>query len=64
MGIITPRIDDNEIANFDIAIHRMVDVYTDSSAKGNRHVEISLIFENGDSSERKRVALSKLSAVS
>lgn len=63
MGMVTPSIGGAKISNFDVAVHRIVDVYTDSSAEAMRHAEISLIFKDGTSSKKVRVALSKLSAI-
>lgn len=63
MGLIIPKIDDERIGNFDIALHRMVDVYTDSSAEAERHVELSLVFERGNSGRKQRTALSALASV-
>lgn len=62
MGLINPKIGDEKIGNFDITVHRMVDVYTDSSAEAERHVELSLVLESGNSGGKQRVALSELSS--
>lgn len=61
MNIVTPRCNDKELSNFNIKIHRIVNIHRGSSEEGTRHVEISLIFENGKSSAIKRVPISKLS---
>lgn len=57
---ITPKIKGEVIGNFDILIHRRVNVHTDSQQEGTPHLEISLTFEKGDSSEKKMVPLSQL----
>lgn len=63
MSTVIPSIGETKISNFDVDIHRIVDVYVDSSAKATRHAEISLIFEDGSSSKTVRVALSELPAI-
>lgn len=63
MGIITPKFKGKAICNFDVDVHRTVDVYADSSGKATRHAEISLTFENGSSSKTVKKALSELSAI-
>lgn len=63
MGMVTPSIDGAKISNFNVAIHRNLNVYVDSSAEVTHHAEISLIFEDGRSSKTVSVALSKLSTI-
>lgn len=60
---VVPTINGEIISNFDINIHRLVKIHTDSQPKGVLHVEISISFENGPSSEKKLVDLSKLAAM-
>lgn len=61
---ITPHIKGERISNFDILIHRRVTVYKDSQQEGTPHLEISLAFEKGDSSNKTMVPLSQLETVS
>lgn len=60
---IIPKIEDVEISNFSINIHRIVNIHTDSQQESVPHVEISLTFENCDSSNKARVPLSQLETV-
>lgn len=62
MGMVTPSIGGTKISNFGVAVHRILDVYTDSSPEAIRHAEISLILEDDSSSKKVSVALSELSA--
>ena len=63
MGMVTPSIGGKRISNFGVDIHRIVDIYVDSSAEPTRYAKISLFFEDGSSSKMVRVALSKLSVI-
>lgn len=57
---ITPRIKDEKISNFDIIIHRVVNLHNDSLKESVCCAEISLSFENGDCSQKREVEISKL----
>ncbi len=63
MSTISPRIDGVRISNFDINIHRMVNIHDSPQGEGVPHVEISLAFEKGEPSKKVRVALSELASI-
>lgn len=60
---ITPKNKGTRISNFDIDIHRIVNVHTDSQRECVPQVELSAVFENGRSTKSKRVDLSKLTSI-
>ncbi len=63
MLCVIPKIGGKEISNFSINVHRMVNIHADSQHESVLHVEISLLFESGDSSGKERVPLSQLEAM-
>lgn len=60
MCCIVPTIKDEEISNFNIDLHRLLNIHTDAQQEGVPHIEVSLAFEKGPPGEKKMVALSKL----
>lgn len=60
---ISPKIKGEKISSFDIIVHQRTNVYTDSQGECVPQVEISLGFEDGGSTEMKRVELSKLTSI-
>ena len=57
---LTPKIEGEKISNFDILIHRRVNIHRDSQPDGVPYIEISLRFEKGDPSGKTQVSLSQL----
>lgn len=56
-------VDRKKICNFTIAVHRLVNIHTDSQQVRVPHAEISLVFEKGPPSEKKMVVLAKLASM-
>ena len=60
---LTPEVEGKRISNFAILVHRRVNVHMDSQTDGVPYIEISLIFENGETSDKTRVPLSQLETI-
>lgn len=54
-------IDGSKIGNFQINLHRVINLHDGSSEKGTRLLEITLIFDGRTPSKIQRIALQKLS---
>ncbi|MBD5085072.1 MAG: hypothetical protein HDT33_08470 [Clostridiales bacterium] len=61
MVSIVPQVEGKKIGNFEINLFRIVKIHTDSNSEGEPYIELSLTVEYGNSSEKTRIALSKLS---
>ena len=60
---LTPKAEGKKISNFDILIHRQVNIHIDSQQESVPHVEVSLSFEKGDPIDKTRVPLSQLETI-
>lgn len=60
---LTPTTGGKKISNFDVLIIRLVIIHADSQTNGVPYIEISLIFENGETSDKTRVPLSQLETI-
>ena len=60
MACIIPEIEDEQISNFVILIHRRVNIHEDSKQDSVPHIEVSLSFEKGNPSGKAQVPLSRL----
>ena len=60
---LTPKVGGKKISNFDIFLHRRVNVHLDSQQESVPHIEVSLNFERGEPGDRTRVPLSRLETV-
>jgi len=60
---ITPRLKGTKISNFDLKVHRVVNVHTDSQEESVPQVEISLVFEGGSSTKIQKVDVAKLKSI-
>ena len=63
MLCLTPKVEGKRISNFDILIHRQVNIHIDSQRESVPHVEVSLDFERGESGDKMRIPLSQLEAM-
>lgn len=64
MRRIVPQIEGTNISNFEICLHRRVNICAaDPSSESIPCVEVTLAFEGGDLSETKRVPLSNLESI-
>ena len=60
MAHIISKINGEKTCNFEIEVHRIVNVHTDSQEEGIPYAEISLTLEDGNTTKVQRVNLSKL----
>lgn len=57
---LIPKVEGKKISNFDILIHRQVNIHIDSQRESVPHIEMSLSLEKGDSNDKTQVPLSQL----
>lgn len=60
---LTPKVEGKKISNFDVLLHRRVNVHKDSRSDSVPHIEVSLNFERGESGNKTRVPLPKLESI-
>ena len=63
MLCLIPRIEDKEISNFILYLHRLVNIHIDSQQDSVRYIEVSLSVEKGEPNGKAQVPFSQLEAM-